>query len=165
MRSVLGLPGRNPETESWLGRLLDTLGAEDSEVARYQHWQGNEEPDVAAEAAAHPVAGRTLVVAKSMGTMVLLAAAEGGDPDRAVLIGVPVQGYSEAQVSALRELAGRLPCLFIQQTDDFTGSASALRVILGDDVAVTEVPGSDHVYADVDELAALINDWQVALDG
>lgn len=165
MKAVLGLPGRNPETESWLAGLLASLGEHDSEVARYQHWQSDTDPDVQREAAAFPVAGRALVVAKSMGTMVLLAAAEGGDPERAVLIGVPVQGYTQAQIHALRSMSDRLPCLFIQQTDDFTGSAAALRDILGSGVALAEVAGSDHVYADVGELSALISNWQASLDG
>ena len=165
MKPVLGLPGRNPETENWLASLLETLGEHDAEVARYRHWQNDSDPDVDSEATAHPVAGRKLVVAKSMGTMVLLASAEQGDPDRAVLIGVPVHGYAEAQIDALQALARRRPCLFIQQTDDFTGSAATLREILGEGVVLEEVAGSDHIYADVDELASLISNWQASLDG
>ena len=54
-----------------LASLLETLGEHDAEVARYRHWQNDSDPDVDSEATAHPVAGRKLVVAKSMGTMVL----------------------------------------------------------------------------------------------
>ena len=165
MKAVLGLPGRNPETEAWLRKLLRTLALPDAEVASYGHWQGGVEPDVAGEASRHPVAGRGLVVAKSMGTMVLLAGIEAGDPERAVLIGTPLQGYDEAQIDALKALAARRPCLFIQQTDDFTGDFAALHALLGDAATVVEVPGSDHVYADVDQLAMLIGRWQESLDG
>ena len=165
MKPVLGLPGRNPETEKWLASLLEKLGADDAEVARYRHWQNEAEPDVMSETVAHPVTGRKLVVAKSMGTMVLLASAQQGDPERAVLIGVPVHGYSEAQLDALQALSRRLPCLFIQQTDDFTGSAATLRAALGGSAVLEEVAGSDHIYADVDELVALIGNWQASLHG
>ena len=165
MKSVLGLPGRNPETEAWMAELLRAAGFEAAEVAHYGHWQDDSDPDVAREASRHPLSDRQLVVAKSMGTMVLLAAAAQGHPERAVLIGTPVEAYSEAQIEALRALTTRLPCLFIQQTDDFTGSAASLRAVLGDEVGVKEVIGSDHVYADVPALAALISNWQAVLDG
>ena len=165
MNAVLGLPGRNPETEGWLTALMRALGNAEAEVARYAHWQHGGDPDVAAEAATYPVAERTLVVAKSMGTMVLLAAVEKGDPARAVLIGTPVDVYSPAQVEALKALSVRVPCLFIQQTDDFTGRAANLRVVLGAEADLREVAGSDHVYADVDELALLIGRWQASTDG
>ena len=104
MSPVLGLPGRNPETEGWMSELLAEAGFVGAEVARYGHWQDGD-PDVAREASNHPVRGRQLVVAKSMGTMVLLAAAEDGYPERAVLIGTPINGYSDAQIEALRELS------------------------------------------------------------
>ncbi len=165
MKPVLGLPGRNPETGPWMSDLLSALGADEVEVARYSHWQSGGEPDLARELAENPVAGRALVVAKSMGTMVLLAAAEHGTPNRAVLIGTPVQAYTGTQIEALRALAEQFPCLFIQQTDDFTGSAASLRAVLGEKTSLCEVPGSDHVYADVEELAALIANWQASLDG
>ena len=148
-----------------MAALLAAVGAGDVEIARYRHWQDGGEPDVAREAAAHPVAGRALVVAKSMGTMVLLAAADRGVPTRAVLIGVPIGVYSDEQLQSLRRLAERVPCLFIQQVEDFTGSAAALQEALGDAALVRTIAGSDHVYADVSELAGLIRNWQGAQDG
>ena len=160
MKPVLGLPGRNPETESWMAALLAACGAADAEVAQYQHWQSDVDPDVAREALDYPVADRSLVVAKSMGTMVLLAAAESGLPSRAVLIGVPISAYADDQTEGLRVLAGRIPCLFIQQADDFTGRAATLQEALGETATVRVIAGTDHVYADVDVLADLISDWQ-----
>ncbi len=159
MSPALGLPGRNPETERWMAELLAACGRADAEVARYGHWRGEEEPDVAREVASYPVAGRELVIAKSMGTMVLLAAAEAGLPFCAVLIGVPISAYSADQVEGLRVLAGQIPCLFIQQAEDFTGSAAALQEALGEAASVNVVAGADHIYADVEELATLITSW------
>jgi len=158
---MLGLPGRNPETEAWLEALFAALGSPDAEVARYAHWQEDTEPDVAEEARRHPVEGAGLVVAKSMGTMVLLTSvADGGLPGAAVLIGTPLVAYSDAHAEALRSLMHRVPCLFIQQTDDFTGGAAELREVLGETASIEEVAGSDHVYADVMELAELIRAWK-----
>jgi hypothetical protein len=147
-----------------MSEVLAEAGLLGAEVARYGHWQDERDPDVAREASRHPVLGRKLVVAKSMGTMVLLAAAAEGCPEHAVLIGTPINGYSDAQIEALRELPTRLPCLFIQQTDDFTGGAAALRDLVGD-VDFHEVAGSDHVYGDVAQLANLIGSWWKASDG
>jgi hypothetical protein len=158
---VLGLPGRNPETEAWLEALFAALGSPDAEVARYAHWQDGSDPDVAGEARRNPAGDAELVVVKSMGTMVLLAAvADGSLPGAAVLIGTPLAAYDEAQTEALRDLMHRIPCLFIQQTDDFTGGAAELREVLGESAAIEEVAGSDHVYADVMELAELIRAWE-----
>ncbi len=158
---VLGLPGRNPETETWLNALFAALGTPQAEVARYGHWQDGSDPDVRAEAVRHPAGASDLVVAKSMGTMVLLASvADGSVPESAVLIGTPLTAYSGAQIDMLRALTGRIPCLFIQQTEDFTGRCAALRELLGDAADIEEVAGSDHVYADVSELAALIRAWR-----
>ncbi len=165
MKPVLGLPGRNHETESWMTALLTELGCAGAEVARYDHWRSGGDPDIGREAGRHPVAGRELVVAKSMGTMVLLASAAQGAPARAVLIGTPIGAYPQAQVQALQALIGRLPCLFIQQKDDFTGTAAALQAVVGDSAELRVIAGSDHVYADVAELAGLIRRWQDALDG
>lgn len=163
---ILGLPGRNPETESWLRSLLSALDAGEAEVARYMHWESGADPDVAAEAGRHPAGAADLVVAKSMGTMVLLAsAAKGSVPEAAVLIGTPLKGYSDSQVAELQSLMNSIPCLFIQQTDDFTGSAGELRQVLGEAATIEEVAGSDHVYSDVAELAGLIRAWRGSYDG
>jgi len=165
VKPVLGLPGRNPETESWMSSLLATLRLNDTEVASYGHWRKGEAPDIAQEADRFPIAARSLVIAKSMGTMVLLAAAETGRPERAVLIGTPIDAYSDAQAEVLKSLITSLPILFVQQTNDFTGSAASLRALLGAEATILEMVGSDHVYADVDELAMLIGGWLASLDG
>jgi hypothetical protein len=163
---VLGLPGRNPETEAWMAALLYMLGSNPVHVASYAHWRDGSEPDVAAEAARHPVGDADLCVAKSMGTMVLLASAAGGGvPGSAVLIGTPLKAYTDTQLEALHALIAQIPCLFIQQTDDFTGSCAALRELLGSDAAIEEMSGSDHVYADMDQLAELISAWREARIG
>ena len=51
------------------------------------------------------------------------------------------------------------PALFIQQTDDITGRFDALNAKYADVAEVTEVPGSDHFYGDVEQLRKLISGW------
>ena len=160
---LLGLPGRDQATDAWLRGLIQAVGDGQHEIAMpsYRHWDSEHNPDPAFEAASLAVSQADLVIAKSMGTMVLLELfAAGMTPDRAVLIGVPLVGYSATQHQRLSELVAQVPCLGIQQTDDFTGSFSALQDVLGDTAAtLAEVPGADHVYSDTRLLAQLINDW------
>ena len=160
---LLGLPGRDQATDAWLRGLMLAVGDGEHEltIPSYRHWGSEQAPDPAFEASALGAPRADLVIAKCMGTMVLLElCAAGMQPDRVVLIGVPLVGYSAAQRNALSELVVQVPCLCIQQTDDFTGSFIALSELLADSAAtLAEVPGADHVYADTRLLAQLINDW------
>ncbi len=134
-----------------------------SVIAQYVHWETDDAPDVAAEAARCRIRADDLVVAKSMGTMVLLEAfAAGRVPGMAVLIGTPLNGYEESQVDKLKALVATIPCLLIQQTDDFTGSFAQVAAAVGSDSEMTrleQVDGGDHVYADTEMLASIIRQW------
>jgi hypothetical protein len=160
---ILGLPGRDAATEAWLWELLGAIGGgkHDGSVPVYRHWYVDQPPDPIYEAAQLSVTGVDLVVAKSMGTMVLLEMVKRGfAPGAAVLIGVPLIGYSEAQRLELKSLVAQLRCLCIQQTDDLTGSFHQLAEVVGEGGAtLREVPGSDHVYPDTRQLATLITAW------
>ncbi len=165
--TIVGLPGRNPETEPWLEVLLASIASKDAPVRilRYQHWATGAVPDLAAEVERAEVDGADLVVAKSMGTLVLLGAVAAGKvPRRAVLIGTPLAACGPEERRALRSLADRIPCCFLQQREDFTGAAAELEAVLGrTHAAMRVVEGSDHVYADTDELARHIASWQAEL--
>lgn len=153
-----------------MGALLEGLSAGPSTsrartgIVRYRHWDTGGPPDVAFEAGRCEIGTDDLVVAKSMGTMVLLeAVALGQLPAEVVLIGTPVKGYSDTQVAQLKALAAACPCLFIQQSDDFTGSHAELVSVLGSEpgaAVIRKVDGSDHIYADTDELVAIIEEWR-----
>ncbi|MEM8766116.1 MAG: hypothetical protein AAGE43_01630 [Pseudomonadota bacterium] len=164
---IVGLPGRNPETEAWLEVLLASVAPDHAEVQvhRYRHWDEDAVPDLAGEIACAEVKGADLVVAKSMGTLVLLGAvASGKAPDCAVLIGTPLAACGSEERRALRGLADLIPCCFIQQREDFTGSSAELAEVLGPAATgLNVVEGSDHVYADTDELARCIAAWQAEL--
>ncbi len=169
---LIGLPGRNPETEAWMTRLLEKLhvGQTDRWVAHYLHWEREREGeregereldvDVQAEAARLEISASDFVVAKSLGTMIALANAQASQyPARAVFIGTPLRGYADSQRAALQDLSSRTRALYIQQSADFTGSYEELRDLLPASATSVEVAGDDHVYADVDDLAAIINAW------
>lgn len=166
---IVGLPGRNPETEAWLEVLLTNLAPRDADVSvhRYGHWATGSKPDLPAEIASATIGGADLVVAKSLGTLVLLGAVSAGNvPRRAVLIGTPLTACGPEEKDGFRALAERLPCCFIQQRQDFTGAYDTLATLLGGAPATLEaVAGSDHVYADTDQLARLIADWREGLGG
>jgi hypothetical protein len=161
---LIGLPGQNPETAGWMRALVDSLalGQTSTEVAEYRHWEEATKPDVAHEATQLNVAPDDVVVAKSMGTMVLLTRARSGDlPARAVFIGTPIRGYPAPMLEDLREFANTVPSLFIQQTSDLTGGFEAVRAVVGEaaSASLAEVAGEDHVYADTAELKAIIESW------
>lgn len=47
---IYGLPGRNQNTESWMGRHFSALGIVQGEIAHYRHWNESGEADVEFEA-------------------------------------------------------------------------------------------------------------------
>ena len=164
--NILGLPGRDQATEQWLQNLLSGVsGGSSSSVHGYRHWRDAGDPDVAYEAGLIAGLSVDLVVAKSLGTMVLLAAFQQGFAlSGAVLIGLPLRAYNEDQLRLLQQFVRRRPCLFIQQTGDFTGPFAELETLLGGgEPTLVEVAGDDHVYSDTLELAGHIEAWRETL--
>ena len=161
---LVALPGRNSETEAWMLKLTDRLrlGQTATVIAHYQHWDNTGEPDVLAEVDRIEVASDDLVIAKSLGTLVLLAYASRHDAlSGAVFIGTPLRGYPESTRTFLRQLLEETPILFIQQTADFSGSFAELNSLVGDvrQATMAEIAGEDHVYSDTEELAEIISGW------
>lgn len=161
---LIGLPGRNPETEAWMGAITGSLslGQSATEVAHYLHWDNAGDPDVPGEAARLTIGTDDVVIAKSMGTMVLMAAYRGGTvPSRAVFIGTPISAYPDDARALLGEFAGRVPSLFIQQNRDVTGSFADVAAVVGGAslASLAEIEGEDHVYADTGALKDLIDEW------
>ncbi len=162
---MLGLPGQDPATQAWMTTLLDAIGdANDTcTVARYRHWDSDQQPDVKFEAAQIDTTSVDLLVGKSLGTMISLAAHKGYGlaPERAVFIGLPLVAYSDGLRDTLREFASTTPTLFIQQTADRTAAYSDVVECIGDcpQATTVEVAGSNHVYSDIEELRAIITGW------
>ena len=166
---IIGLPGRNQETDGWLNELLALLALGEYEVVRYRHWADGAEPNIAHEMEALRGRAADLVVAKSMGTIVATTAYRSASfrPARAVLIGSPI-GQSTPELQALYSaLAEGIPTLFIQQTADFTGTFVQLESIVRGCAhgQLAEVPGNDHAYRDTAGLASIISSWVSANAG
>ena len=160
---LIALPGQNQATEPWLAEIvgLVTTSGDTVDQLHYRHWDEPGQPDVAHEASRIANLQCDLVIAKSLGTLIALTAFKQSDfrPDRAVFIGIPFNHYSADYLQLLREFAVATPALFIQQTADITGRFDTLNTKYADVAEVTEVPGSDHFYGDVEQLKKLISGW------
>ncbi len=165
-RRVLGLPGRDAATEAWLTALLNSLdiGACDIRVQRYRFWADPSLPlDPAVEAEIAAQLPPDLLVAKSFGTIVAVTAHvdHALRPRASVFIGTPLVAYTDDRLRALRSYCAAARVLFIQQTNDMTGSHADLAAIVATQpgCVVVEVPGGDHVYSDIGDQSAVISAW------
>ncbi len=163
---ILGLPGINPLTEQWMKKLFSSIELDQADVAiqQYQCWTNpgaklNLEREAKIVAKSKP----DIVIAKSIGTRVALFTFTKGltSSNACIFIGTPVRGYSNDELSELIKLCAFLPMLFIQQTDDPTGSYSLLASSIPDSTLckMCEVPGSDHFYGNIDQLKEIIESW------
>ena len=160
---IIGLPGRNKETEGWLRQLLASLALGEAEVVRYRHWTDDTDPNITHETEALRGRAVNLVVAKSMGTIVATTAYLSASfrPARAVLIGSPVAELTHELRALYRGFAEEISTLFIQQTADFTGTFAQLEAIVQGcaHTRLVEVPGKDHGYGDTVAVASIIASW------
>jgi hypothetical protein len=166
--NILALPGISQKTEKWASNLLAELAAEQRtmSVQRYLHWDcGDGEQCLKFAEEVERLRGLSvdLLVAKSLGTMIGLAAI--GQkliaPQRAVLIGTPVSGFKENNLN-LRKMADLgIPCLYIQQVHDIVGPAAALKAEIDGlpGIELVEIPGDNHQYKDLKLLARYIKRW------
>ena len=166
----VGLPGVIAPTHAWLVSLLEALGASEDEatVLEYRHWDDASDPDPEAEAARLDGIVTECVVAKSLGTWVAAAAfaRHGFRPHTAVLIGCPLARHGADGFAQLEAFVAAVPTLFVQQSDDKVGAYRDLAAVVGGwpNAALAEVPGEDHVYADIDALRAAIEAWRSGHD-
>lgn len=164
----VGLPGVVAPTYAWLGSLLDALGAVEGEatILEYRHWQDNSDPDPGYEASRLESIVTERVVAKSLGTWIATAAfsQHGFRPHTAVMIGCPLARHGADRFFQLEAFVAAVPTLFIQQRDDKVGTFADLATVVGDwrNATLIEVPGDDHVYADIDALCAAVKAWSPA---
>ncbi len=165
--NILALPGISQKTEKWANALLAELAVEKSTVMvqHYLHWDCGDDQCLKFAEEVERLRGMAvdLLVAKSLGTMIGLAACEAKliAPRRAVLIGTPVSGFKENNMN-LRQMADiGIPCLYIQQQDDIVGSAAALEKEIAGLVGVVlvRIPGDNHQYKDIKLLARHMRRW------
>ncbi|MEX1237334.1 MAG: hypothetical protein WD994_03590 [Pseudomonadales bacterium] len=165
---ILGLPGINPATGPWMDSILERVANErdDANTQYYEFWNSPDDHiDAPAELVRAAAAAPELIIAKSMGTLLTLRGVAESilAPKACVLIGIPVGGDRELERSILSGWHERdIPTLFIQQQADITGTFDELTAVLtaSGHLQTVSIPGSDHVYSDVDQLASLIHDWR-----
>ena len=116
---ILGLPGINQVTEQWMKQLLGAIDLNQAEVVvqQYECWTNpgskfNLERESCITAKSNP----HIVIAKSIGTRVLLRAIANGltSANKVVLIGIPIQVYSKSEISELNKLCALESTLIIQ---------------------------------------------------
>ena len=159
---ILGLPGVKLATKKWMQDLLLALGEDPLgfKIHEYRHWSDNSDADIDYEASCLENISVDLVIAKSLGTLIATHAFDSFNftPKNAVLIGSPLKRHSLDNYSLLNKFVESVPTLFIQQTSDFHGSCRDLREVVQtwQNAIITEVPGDDHIYSDIDELQRII---------
>lgn len=163
---IHGLPGKNPVTEQWMRELLNdlNLGQTMTSVQKYGFWQEPDlEMDLESEIAAIEKADADLIVAKSLGSYIVLKGFEKGilRAKAFVMIGVPVQSYNNQVLAILKRFCSENLALLIQKTNDPVGSFSDLKGVLDDsDICqLVEMPGDDHKYLEIEELCHFIKSW------
>ena len=159
---ILGLPGVKTVTKPWLQALLAALAdnAIDCEIQDYRHWNDASSADPGLEAGRLEQRSVDLVIAKSLGTVIATRAFDdfAFAPLQAVLIGCPLRRHGADDYASLHRFVSAVPTLFIQQTSDLNGSFAELSAAVAalPNASLAEVPGDDHVYADIEALARLI---------
>jgi hypothetical protein len=163
---IHGLPGRRPDTQAWMGRVLQALPfpADARSVQAYRCWSApGAELSFDEEAALLLAARADLLVAKSIGTRIALRASHATDfaARAAIFIGTPIDSFPPPARATLAAFASARPVLFVQQAQDVTGRAEALRAALAGAAraSLVEIPGSDHAYSDVTLLATIADAW------
>jgi pimeloyl-ACP methyl ester carboxylesterase len=159
---VVSLPGRHPETESWLRSVLLAANLPAEGITRYRHWDAEVEASMSFEAQRLDGLAPSLVVAKSFGTRIAAAAFlhHRFRPRAAVLIGTPYLAVEDEDLALLQQFVNAVGTLCIQQVDDPGGPSEKLAGALKIPSAeVVSVPGSDHMYSDTAALATIIERW------
>jgi len=163
---ILGLPGINPATEQWMKKLLSAIDLNQTEIAiqQYQCWtHPGAKINFEREASIAAKSDSDIVIAKSIGTRVLLCASTNCliTANTCVLIGIPIQGYSNSEISVLNKLCALESTLIIQQKDDPVGSYSMVASTIPDTslCKMAKIPGCDHLYSDIEELKLIIEPW------
>ncbi|MCB1644637.1 MAG: hypothetical protein KDI36_04250 [Pseudomonadales bacterium] len=166
---LLGLPGNNHQTGPWMETIVQSVSAASGQISdrRTQHyafWQEQAGPiDAEHETRLASDYKADVIIAKSMGSLLTLAAiaAHQLTPARCVFIGVPAgNGHPALSVLQRWDEFG-ISALFIQQTDDITGTSAQLMQLLGSNThyELAEIAGHDHVYSDTSELISMISSW------
>ena len=161
---ALALPGRKPSTLAPTRALVEALGFEAGIVRPHNFWSAPDvtSPDIVPDVIAVAAGGAELVIAKSIGALIAMAAwrDHGFRPRACLFVGTPLRRLEQLDlIPLLRDFAAATPVLFIQQTSDFNGPFADLAQVVGPPGEIAEVPGADHAYQDIAALAPLARAW------
>lgn len=163
---VLGLPGRKPSTLPQMRALLAALGFDGAPVHTYGFWNAADvvDPDISPEVAAVASSAADLVVAKSIGTLITALAAQERRfaPKACVFLAIPLRRFQALElVPVLQAHCRTVPTLVIQQTADYNGAYAQVAEIVAPHplCGVTEIPGGDHLYEDIELIAPIVRTW------
>lgn len=147
---TLILPGANPSTIQWFEGLTQKLGisGESTTVHRYAFWSGqNDQKDISTEVALLPPDPFDLIMAKSIGSMVLLHGIKEQKLQfkKALIIGIPLDIAPETgfDSEALKLLSDE-SIFVVQQKNDKLGAASGLTGYNPANLLI--IDGSNHLY-------------------
>jgi len=169
---LLALPGRKPSTLEPTRRLLAALGLDEGAIRPHGFWSAPDvtDPDIAGDVEAVAASGADLVIAKSIGALIVMAAwrDHGFAPRACLFLGTPLKRLEAlGLVPLLQAFAVATPTLFIQQAADFNGAYADLARWVGSAARTAEIPGDDHRYEDIDVIlpfaAAWLDPWREGL--
>lgn len=147
---TLILPGANPATIQWFEELTPQLGISDDStlVHQYMFWQGkNEKKHIGTEVAQLPSEPFDLIMAKSIGSMILLQGIKEQKLTfkKALIIGIPLNISQDTgfDTESLKLLTNE-SVFVVQQKNDKLGAASGLTEYNPTNLVVIE--GSNHLY-------------------
>lgn len=158
--------GYSDYNKKWVEDVQKTLGGlfDSSEILYYKHWSPYDEnadikPEV--ENIKKIIGGKkdVVVFGKSAGASLILQAIRNDyiQPVKCVFVGFPYE-WSIEQGWDMDDLLGNLniPTLFLQQSQDLSTPFSKVQEVLKKlavkNYELVELPGSDHQYADMQEL-------------
>jgi len=161
---LLTLPGRKPSTLEPTQRLLAALGLDAHTIRPHGFWSAPDvnDPDIAPEVLAVAASGAELIIAKSIGALITMAAwrDHGFAPRACLFLGTPLKRLEALDlVPLLQAFAAAIPTLFIQQAADFNGAHAELARRVGRAALTAEVPGDDHRYEDIDAILPFATAW------
>ena len=166
--NVLILPGYSASNLDWLLWLKEKLGRKDVDVVHWRHWTSEpKEVDwtlMEAENIISYLSHPTIVIAKSLGTLVLMKmlASNSEFISGIVLLGIPINDLS-AQDKKYYDVLRHFPVsrvLSIQNVNDNHGAYENVRSFvqsINSQISPVSMPRDDHSYPYVTEILEFIN--------
>ena len=173
---VLLLPGNDSLNKEWIEEVAekttDLFG--NHAIQNYDHWENEDRRFIDFDLELDRLADTTkdiddyAVFAKSAGVALALLGIDQNKiaPKYCIFVGSPLSFAERFGIDVKKFLDDlKVPVLFIQQVDDPAASFDSLQAFVKDsglgDYEMIKIPGDDHAYSDVDELAKLVKEFAI----